>query len=247
MEEEQHQQDTDQEDDDQEIDLNMLSNTINDVLNSRAESSNEEEHQSKSIFQTFMDVNSIFSRNFGEKLPQKTTSRFVAEELEEGSQEDEADNFEGLKVEGKNSIFSSSNLFQNRQQALPQPFAATEAQNPGETHRQSELPNQLYQMLSQNFMQSQVGQGQQSQFASGQSLLSAGPSQSNQAMDSSAHELDSVYTSAVANNSLGGDMYQGPERQLQPPGPGLSSSSFANLRKRALDVDVHALGKEARS
>lgn len=144
-------QDSDQDDDNQGIDHYMLSKTINEVLNSRTESPDEEEHPSKSIFQTFMDVNSIFSKNFGDKIPQKTTSRFVAEELEEGSQEDEAENFEG-----KNSIFSSSNLFQNRQQAqaLPQPFAASEAQSSVDAYRQSELSNQLYQMLSQNFMQS---------------------------------------------------------------------------------------------
>lgn len=55
------------------LDLNIIQRAMN-------EEQEKPEEENKSIYQTFMNVNSIFSRNFGE---QKVKSRFLKEDNQE--------------------------------------------------------------------------------------------------------------------------------------------------------------------
>lgn len=69
--------------DSNDMDLNLLTKSIHEAMNSRDVSENEEQKQDKSVYQMYMDVSSIFTKNFGEKQKQKQMPRFISQQMYE--------------------------------------------------------------------------------------------------------------------------------------------------------------------
>jgi hypothetical protein len=175
-----------------------------------------------------MDINSIFAKPYGEPKKATTKSRFVAEELEEESMEEEQD-----FNPAQNSIFSSGSLFAHGQKQKSQL---------GQPAQQKELSEQLYQMLSQNLYHNQ----QSSVANPSQPFLGAqlgSPEFMMQPNDNIDEEYSSPRTAMRFEQMQMESIFApGHEKQQHNSGPGLSSSSFANLRKRALDAGNEKLG-----
>jgi hypothetical protein len=98
--------------------MNALSGSIHHAINQaqhQSQAEGEEAPADKSIYQTFIDVSSIFSKSFGDKK-QTNKSRFVQEISEEDEAEEQSPGLFRMPshTEAEASIFSSSNLFGNQ-------------------------------------------------------------------------------------------------------------------------------------